>query len=350
MNCSEIKKLIISLLLLISVPIVGLSQTGSIEGTATDKKSNETLPGVTVTIEGTGIGAAADFNGHFVLPNIRPGKYRLKVSYVSYNPVSVDDVTVIADKTTTISVSMSQNTVALEGVTVTGIKKTNTDIAMINVTRMSPLVSIGVSGQQILRSQDRDASDVIRRLPGTAIIDDRFIIVRGLAQRYNAVWLNNTATPSSEADVKAFSFDIIPASLIENMIIVKSPAPELPADFSGGFVKITTINLPEKNSFYVSYGAGIGQGTTFENFKKYKGSSTDWLGFDNGYRSLPRDMPSHLNVYESATNTDIQNRITELGRELIKTGCLYQEQQMQINVFRWVSIRDLNQDLTHLET
>jgi hypothetical protein len=68
--------------------------------------------------------------------------------------------------------------------------------------------------------------------------------VRGLSQRYNAVWLNNTGTPSSEADVKAFSFDVIPASMIDNMIIVKSPAPELPADFSGGFVKIATVNLP----------------------------------------------------------------------------------------------------------
>ena len=181
---------------------------------------------------------------------------------------------------------------------------------------MSPLVSIAISGQQILRSQDRDASEVIRRLPGTTIIDDRFIVVRGLPQRYNTVWLNNTATPSSEADAKAFSFDVIPASMIENMVIVKSPAPELPADFSGGFVKITTVNLPEKNSFFVSYGTAFAQGTTNEAFKSYQGTSTDWLGFGNGYRSLPKEMPSNLNLYESATNPEIQNKITELGKRI----------------------------------
>ena len=167
------------------------------------------------------------------------------------------------------SLLLAENTVSLGEVTVTGVKKTNTDVAMINVTRMSPLVSIAISGQQILRSQDRDASEVIRRLPGTTIIDDRFIVVRGLSQRYNAVWLNNTATPGSEADVKSFSFDVIPASMIENMIIVKSPAPELPADFSGGFVKITTVNLPEKNSFFVSCGAAFAEGTTNQSFKRY---------------------------------------------------------------------------------
>jgi TonB-dependent receptor len=319
MNCSEIKKVIINSMLLLSVSIVGLSQTGTIEGTATDKKSNETLPGVTVTIEGTTIGAAADFDGHFIIPNVKPGKYKLKASYISYNPVFVENVAVNADKTTNISIALSENTVALEGVTVTGVRKTNTDVAMINTTRMSPLVSIGISGQQILRSQDRDASEVIKRLPGTTIIDDRFIVVRGLSQRYNGVWLNNTATPSSEADVKAFSFDVIPASMIENMIIIKSPAPELPADFSGGFVKITTINLPEKNSVFLSYGIGIAEGTTFKDFQKYKTGKTDWLGFDNGFRSLPADMPAHLNTYEQATNPEIKNRITTLGQELNKT-------------------------------
>lgn len=310
---------LLCLLLGILMEYTGFAQTGSIEGVATNKKNKEVLPGVTVMIDGTSQGASADINGHFLITNIKPGKYRVKASYISYNSGLLDDVKVDADKTTHISFSLSESAVTLEGVTVTGVKRTNTDIAMINVTRMSPLVSIAISGQQILRSQDRDASEVIRRLPGTTIIDDRFIVVRGLAQRYNAVWLNNTATPSSEADAKAFSFDVIPASMIENMIIVKSPAPELPADFSGGFVKITTVNLPEKSTFFVSYGTGYAEGTTNKNFKSYQGTNKDLFGLGNGYRSLPKDMPSNLNQYESATNPEIQNKITEIGRELNKT-------------------------------
>jgi hypothetical protein len=313
-----IRKGIISLIITFTVIISGYSQTGSIEGTAIDKKNRETLPGVMVTIEGTTIGAMADFDGHFVIPNVRPGKYKIKASYISYNPFHIEDVIVTANNTTKLGIELEENAVTLQEVKITGVRKTNTDVSMINVTRMSPFVSIGVSGQQILRSQDRDASEVIKRLPGTTIIDDRFIVVRGLAQRYNAVWLNNTATPSSEADVKAFSFDIIPASMIENMLIIKSPAPELPADFSGGFVKITTVNLPEKNSFFASYGIGFSEGTTNKTFNSQKGSSTDWLGIDNGSRSLPGSMPANLFAYESATNPEIQNRITAIGRELNK--------------------------------
>jgi hypothetical protein len=94
--------------------------------------------------------------------------------------------------------------------------------------------------------------------------------------------------------------------MIENMMIIKSPAPELPADFSGGFVKITAVNLPEKNSAIISYGAGFAQGATFDASAIYQPGGTDWLGFDNGYRDLPADMPSHLYQYENATNPQIK--------------------------------------------
>jgi hypothetical protein len=312
------RKLLIMLGMAFSITTMLDGQTGSIEGKATDKKTGEALPGVMVSLDGTTMGAAADIDGHFIILNVKPGKYKVRASYISYDPIVFENVNVASGKKTTIPVIMSENTVALKEVTITGVKKTNTDLSMINTTRMSPLVSIGISGQQILRSQDRDASEVIRRLPGTTIIDDRFIIVRGLSQRYNGVWLNNAATPSSEADIKAFSFDVIPAAMIDNMMIIKSPAPELPADFSGGFVKINTINLPEKNSAFISYGTGFSQGTTGKSFIKSKGSSTDWLGFDNGTRALPVDMPTHLNQYESATNPEVLNRINTLGQSLNK--------------------------------
>ena len=81
-----------------------IAQTGSIEGIATDSKNKETLPGVMVTIEGTTIGAAADIDGHFIIPNVKPGRYKVKASYISYNPVILEDVKVEAGKTTTISI------------------------------------------------------------------------------------------------------------------------------------------------------------------------------------------------------------------------------------------------------
>jgi hypothetical protein len=310
----------ITILLFLIMPLKALAQmglqTGSIEGTATDKITGEILPGVTIIVEGTILGAAADADGHFIIAAVTPGVYTLKATFVAYNPAVVKDVKVEPGKTASVSFSLKQGTVELQDVVVSAERKTNTEAAVINTIKTSPLVSIGISSQQILRSQDKDASEVIRRLPGTSIVDDRFIIVRGLAQRYNTVWLNNIATPSTEADVKAFSFDVIPASIIDNMMIIKSPAPELPADFSGGFIKIATITAPEKNSFYFSYVTGYSEGTTFGNFLKSGAIGNNKLGFSNHKYDLPSSMPSHLGIYESATNPEILNRITVMGRSL----------------------------------
>jgi hypothetical protein len=221
-----------------------------------------------------------------------------------------------SNKVTNIDIELEGNTVSLGDITVTAVRRTNTEISMITDIKASQFVSTGISGQQISKTLDKDASEVVKRVPGITIMENRFLIVRGLAQRYNNVWLNNAATPSAEADVKAFSFDIIPSSMIENIMIFKSPAAELPADFSGGFVKISTKNLPEKNGAFFSYSTGISENTTFRNFYKSVSGSTDWLGYDNGSRALPDDMPAHLNEYELATNPAVRERITLLGREL----------------------------------
>lgn len=136
----------------------------------------------------------------------------------------------------------------LSEVVVTCQVKRNTEGSIVGLPRNSLMVLSGVSAQQISRTQDSNASEVIKRIPGISIIDDKFVMVRGLSQRYNNVWINRSAVPSSEADSRAFSFDIIPSSQLDNMIIVKSPAPEYPADFTGGFVMINTKDIPDNFS------------------------------------------------------------------------------------------------------
>jgi hypothetical protein len=313
---NSFKSGILGILILFLIASDAMGQTGTIEGTVKDKLNSEVLIGTTVQIDGTTIGTTTDINGQFKLQNLKPGKYNIKVSYVSYTTRVIENVIVENDRTANVDVELSGNTVSLGDITVSAIRKTNTEISMITDIKASQFVSTGISGQQISKTLDKDASEVVKRVPGITIMDNRFLIVRGLSQRYNNVWLNNSATPSAEADVKAFSFDIIPSSMIENIMIFKSPAAELPADFSGGFVKITTRNLPEKNGLFFSYSTGISENTTFREFYKPVSGSTDWLGFDNGSRALPADMPAHLNDYELATNPGVRERITALGREL----------------------------------
>lgn len=283
-------------------------QTGVLEGFVIDKKNNETLIGASVTIDGSSKGTITNIDGQYRISGILPGKHYLSVSFIGYYPQIVEQILIEADKTTLVNVLLDAQDVSIDELVVSAKKRTNTEATMLSSIKTSLVVTSSISNQQIQRSQDRDASEVIRRVPGITIIGDRFIIVRGLNQRYNNVWLNNAATPSSETDVKAFSFDVIPSSLIDNILIFKTSAPEYPADFTGGFVKITTKNMPENNFISFDYASSYRKGTTFNDFYRYEGSKTDWLGFDNGTRALPSGFPSDL---ESINNPTILNRLSK---------------------------------------
>ncbi len=282
--------------------------TGIIEGVVSDKKTGESLVGVSIMIESLKTGTTTDLNGRFKLMTSE-GKYTLKASYLSYETVELTDVVANSGKTTSINISMEESSTTLKEVTVSGVRKMNSEVSMLSTQKSALSVMSGVSSQQIARTQDRDAAEVVKRIPGISIIEDKFIVSRGLAQRYNNVWINNSAVPSSEADSRSFSFDIIPSSQIENIMVVKSPSPELPADFSGGFIKIQTKNMPTENSFQLSYGMNFNTETQFHDFKYNEGSNTDFLGFDNGYRSLKSVVPYRLDN----NNASQVDRVTQEG-------------------------------------
>lgn len=206
-----------------------------------------------------------------------------------------------------LNVKLEIKTTIITGTKVTAKRITNSESAVI--LEMKKLNGIGnaVSNQQITRSQDRDAAAVARRVPGVTVIEDRFVIVRGLTERYNAVLLNNVVAPSVETDVRAFSFDLIPSNMIDRMIIYKSPTPDLPGDFAGGVIKVFTRNIPERDQLTLTYSSSVRSGTTFQPFLINPGSKTDWMGFDNGGRDLPADFPANVRDIDASDETTLNS-------------------------------------------
>ncbi len=279
-------------LLLLTIPSIA-APAGTIEGVITDKATGETLPGAGITL-GPGNVVVSDFDGNYYA-KLPAGSYNLIVSYISYTTLKVDNVEVKAGETLRLNLELEFASFTLDAITITATKRSSSEMAMISSIKNAGMVVSGISAQQISRSQDRDASEVVKRVTGVSTVADRFVVVRGLAQRYNNVFLNGASTPSSEADTRAFSFDVIPSSLIESLEVFKSQSPELPADFSGGFIKIRTKNNPESSSLDISLGAGWRTGTTLNDYTSYKGSSADVLGFGASARQLPNNFPNPLN-------------------------------------------------------
>ena len=283
-------------LILIGITIVlsmsGNSSAQAITGLVSDAKTQEPIMGAAVFVKEFNTGAATDENGRFSIPEVNGSKCTLVISCITYKTIEMEcNINNIP-----LNIKMESDEFLLGEVEVKAKMATNTEMSIVSLQKTLPQVTSGISAAQISKSPDRVASDVVKRIAGVTVIDDRFIIVRGLSQRYNNAWINGLAVPNTEIDSRAFPLDLLPSSQIDNMLIYKSPSPEIPADFSGGFLKITSKGVPEKNSIEVGYTTGFNVRTQFNKFRyNGAGSHTDFLGFGAGKRSLSKDFPAYLN-------------------------------------------------------
>jgi TonB-dependent receptor len=274
-----------------------------LEGRIVDAKSMTGLANVVVKANKGEQSAKSDSLGNFVLKGLKSDIYILNFSLVGYYNLKSDSILIPRINTDIMLFKMDNKKQTLTNIVIKETKKTFTEKAVMQEIKSAQATVSGVSAAQIQKSADRNAADVVKRIPGITIVNDRFINVRGLSERYNEVWLNNATAPSSESDVRAFSFDALPAGVIDRILIYKTPSAEISGNFGGGMVKIFTQTIPDKKVLSITYSTSIRPGTTFENFNYTQRSNTDILGFDNSLRVLPNNLPAYINKNDSDANT-----------------------------------------------
>ena len=283
-----LKKSLLTILFLLGSVLVFAQGTGKIAGTVTDKKTGETLIGVSVKLASTTKGVGTDVDGKYTLGGLATGKYTIEVSYISYATKKITDVEVKAGTVTNLNVVMEEATSqTLKQVVITGSYKQESVNALYAQQKNSALISDGISSDLIKKSPDRSTGDVLKRVSGTTIQDNKFVVVRGLADRYNNASLDNASLPSTEPNKKAFSFDIVPSNIVDNIVVSKTATPDLAADFAGGSIKIITKDIPDQNFIEVSLGTGYNSQSTFKDFYFGPRYTENYFGFDGGYRQLP---------------------------------------------------------------
>ena len=254
------------LILVLLFPFIAFSQ---VNVTGVVKSSKETLVGVTVWLKnpstGKNQGASTDIDGKFTFANVAPGTYTLSSSYVGFKEYA-NAAFKVANEPVSVTIELEEDSKLLADVVVKTVAKKETATALINTLKSSFIVADGLSIESIKKTPDRNVSDALKRVSGVTIQNDKFVLVRGLADRYNSALLNKTQLPSTEPDRRAFSFDIIPTALIDNIIINKGAAANLPGDFAGGLVQITT---KEVSGDFASASLGVSYGSlsTFKDFK-----------------------------------------------------------------------------------
>jgi len=284
------KRFLLTISALFGLILVSFAQTEKLTGKVLNSK-NEPVVKASINIEGTNIGTTSSVDGEFSLSLTIGKKYILIISSTSYETKKVE-VEVVAGQLNELQISLTESTKnTLTGVTVTASSTTarkETQAAMVQFQKNTNTVASVISAENIRRSPDKNTGEVLKRTPGTSIMEGRFIVVRGLADRYNQAMLNGILLTSTEPDRKTFSFDLIPAQMIDNIIINKAFVPEYPGEWAGGLIQVNTKDIPSKNFFNVQVGTGFNSQTIGNKFyRDQKGGNLDWLGIDDGTRGFP---------------------------------------------------------------
>jgi len=273
------------------------AQTGKLTGKVINEK-NEPLSGVSIKIVGATGGTSTDMEGRFSMTLSTTKKYELEISGIGYEAKTISDVEVVAGQLNELNITLQLKTKTGDNVTVMGKRATapkETVNSVISFQKNTNTVASVISAESIRRSPDKNTGEVIKRTPGASLQEGKFIIVRGLADRYNQAMLNGILLTSTEPDRKTFSFDLIPAPMIDNIIINKAFVPEYPGEWAGGLIQVNTKDIPTKSFLNVQLGLGVNTATTGKEFFREKRGDLDWLGVDDGARAIPSAFPTKYN-------------------------------------------------------
>ena len=269
---------------------------GTIVGVVVDSENGETLPGANVVIEGTSIGTTTDLDGNYKL-QVEPGTYNLVFSYIGYNNATVQNVEVTAGAPTRIEMELTSEAIGMDEVVVEARAVQNSEAALLSQRQKAVAMKDAISAEAMSQSGTGDAAEAMSKVTGASVVAGKYVYVRGLGGRYSSAQLNGTSLPSADPDQNSAQLDLFPTNLLDNIVATKTFTPDQPGSFSGGSVNITTKDFPEtftlKASASTSYNTAI---SLSDNFLTSPSSDTDWLGFDDGLRSVPDVLEGDVSI------------------------------------------------------
>jgi outer membrane receptor protein involved in Fe transport len=303
------------LALLFLLPLSLLAQKGTISGKLIDKSTGEDLIGASIKAESPAgnTGAVTDIEGKFLI-SAEPSTYILTFSYSSYKTEQLE-VTVKPGEVSYVNLSMEESANALTEVVITYTIEKASSLAQLTERKNAAQVSDGISADVIRRTPDRTTSDVLKRVTGASIQEGKFAVIRGMNDRYNAGYLDGALLPSTESDRKAFAFDVVPANLIDNLMIIKAGSPDLVGDFGGGIIKINTKSVPEQFTQHLSIGGQTHSLTTFKGFTQFKRYSGESLNIVSPERDLPAFADNALRPASTFPSAEEKREFANISRQ-----------------------------------
>jgi outer membrane receptor protein involved in Fe transport len=264
---------------------------GTVVGTVLDASTAQPIVGATVQVVGQPkLRTETDFDGKFKL-SVPLGTYDVRFSADLYQSKVVSKVTVAAGEPARADVSLPPNVPGnVQLVEVKGVREAAEETQLVK-RKEAATMSETVGAETISKSTDSDAGEVVTRLPSVTIRDDKFIVVRGLNERYSSALLDGNRLPSTDPNRRIIPLDLFPADFIESLTLIKGYTPDLPGDFAGGLIDIRLAEPPTELTYQIGVALEFNTETTFQRYDTYKSTPLDWFTFGQDFRDLPGIFP-----------------------------------------------------------
>ncbi len=267
-----------------------LSAAGTIAGTIVDADYGGVVSGATILNSTSGQEVRSNMNGRFFMSDVPEGECVLIVSADFYRSSRVEEVMVSSNEVTQIDIPLyedNSDVVELDSFTVTAQVLQGSSMALLSQRRKSSSISDAIGSEDFGRLGVGDAADALSKTTGTSIVDGKYVVIRGLSDRYNNTTLNGSTVPSADPDKRAVQLDQFPSGIIESIVTTKSFTPDKSGSFTGGSVNVVTKSVPDAGFMTVSLGFGFNEKTSFSDYLSSSGGGKDWLASDDGTRAIP---------------------------------------------------------------
>jgi TonB-dependent receptor len=315
------------------------AQKITLQGKVVDAKDSTGIEGASIIVEGTAFRMRTDLNGSYAFIDLPAGTYTVLIKSGEFTPQKFEGVKIVADSVSNINAILTQVVRSVDEVKVVGKAAKTGGVALVNTQKNSAAVVDGTTADAIKKTGDARSSDVLKRISGASIQDNKFVIIRGLNDRYNSAYINGAPLPSSESDRKAFSFDVFSSNMLESLLISKTATPDIGAEFAGGIIQINTKSQVDSNFQSISIGTGFNTIATFKDFKTY----------DRGVRTKERALPSNLTAtkdYASLKSIDKVAEAQKLSQNwALKNRMALPSLNLQYSLGRKFNIANQNLDM-----
>ena len=290
-----------------------------VTGVVKDDSNNITLPGVPVEVIGNGT-VYTDVDGRYVL-DLPPGSHQLRVTMEGYETRAITVDVPAGSRPIDADVGLAMTRFA-ETVTVRGTAPmdsiTSSAEAQMAERKNSAVITDNLGSQDMKKNSDSDAAAAMQRVTGLSVVDNQYVFVRGLGERYSNTTLSGSTLPTTEPDKKVVPLDLFPAGLLDSVQVNKSYSPDRSAEFAGGLVQIVPIKFPNRPVMDFSYGLNAYSNATGKSLPLSPLGRRDWLGFDAGARALPSGIPNNKIVRRGLYTPDVgytAEEITAFGKQ-----------------------------------